>query len=375
MCEKYPYQNLSLKNIKGEKWKDIPALEMYARVSNYGRIKRLSYELEYSDGRIFLKPEKIIKPIVMKITNGFTNDHVFFLRATITLFKQKHNFSLARLVYHCFKKPIELNDESIVILAKDHNGLNIKPSNLVQASLSQKQKRIFDLNRREPLVIDENGRRKSIANSKLVHNKPVTQYDLTGKKIKAFPSISVASQETGISQSHISNRARGIEFSAGGFIWRLGKTRTIDITPLLEKIKQRKKQNKESFGKKVSQYTMKGKRVGIFPTINDAAKATGIKHAEISKVIRKSRNSAGGFFWKEGYGPLNIDLSQHKYGEVLRAKRRQRPVMQFTKTGKPLRKFDGVKNAAQAVGVNSTSIIGALRGKQHTSAGYKWKYQ
>lgn len=98
MTKKFPYQNLNLKSIKGEKWKDVPGLEMYAQVSNYGRIKRLAYELEYSDGRVFLKPEKIIKPVVMKIPNRFTNDHVSFLRATITLFKQKHNFSLARLV-------------------------------------------------------------------------------------------------------------------------------------------------------------------------------------------------------------------------------------------------------------------------------------
>jgi hypothetical protein len=60
----------------------------------------------------------------------------------------------------------------------------------------------------------------------------------------------------------------------------------------------------------------KGAKVAVFPTINDTTKATGIRHIEISKVIRKIRNSAGGFFWREGYGPLNIDLSQHQYGEV-----------------------------------------------------------
>lgn len=370
----FPFQNLDLKTIKGEKWKDIPGLELYAKVSNYGRIKRLAYELEYSDGRIFFKPEKIIKPVVMKIPNSFTNDHLFFLRSTVTLFKQKHNFSIARLVYHCFKKPIDLNDESIVILTKDHNGLNIKPSNLIEASLSKKQKRIFELNRREPLVVDEIGRRKSIENSRLTNNKPVTQYDLNGKRIKTFRSIAVAAQETGISHSHISNRARGIEYSAGGFIWRPGKARKIDVKPMLEKIAQRRKKNKESFGKKVSQYNMKGKRIAVFETINDAAKATGVKNAEISKVIGKSRNSAGGFFWMEGYGPLHFDLSGHDYGEALRAKRRQRPIIQYSVGGKPLQKFESIKSAAHAVGVNSTSIIGALKGKQGTSGGYKWKY-
>ncbi|HRO86304.1 MAG TPA: NUMOD1 domain-containing DNA-binding protein [Niabella sp.] len=267
-----------------------------------------------------------------------------------------------------------MNDKTIVILTKDHNGLNIKPSNLTEASISQKQKRISELNRRKPLVVDEKARHKAIENSRLTNSKPVTQYDLNGKKIKTFPSIAIAARATGISHSHISNRARGIEHSAGGFIWRQGKARKIDLTPMLEKIAQRKRRNKEVFGKKVSQYNMKGKRLAVFPTINDAAKATGINNAQISLVIKKIRSSAGGFFWKKGYGPLRIDLSGYEYGQALSAKKRQRPVMQYSMEGKPLRKFAGIKEAAFAVGVHSTSIIGALRGKQETSAGYKWKY-
>ena len=63
---------------------------------------------------------------------------------------------------------------------------------------------------------------------------------------------------------------------------------------MLEKIAQRKRRNKEVFGKKVSQYNMKGKRLAVFPTINDAAKATGINNAQISLAIKKIRSSAGG---------------------------------------------------------------------------------
>ena len=374
MKKEYPYQNLSLNNIKGEEWKDIPGLEMYAQISNYGRIKRLAYELEYNDGRIFFKPARVIKPVVMKVLNAFKKDHIFFLRATITLFKLKYNLSIARLVYHCFTEPIDLNDETIVILPKDRNGLNIKPSNLLKATLRQKQKRIFDLNRREPLVPNEEARERGIAKSKQTNNKEVTQYTMHGEKIKTFPSVAIASAKTNISHSHISNRARGIEFSAGGFIWRFGNAPKINIAAMEEIVEQRRRKNKEAFGKKVTQYSMDGKRIATFPTINDASLTTGINRTEISKVTSGKRNSAGGFFWRDGYGPSKIDLSNHEFGEVLRAKRRMRPVMQYSRDGKPLQKFDGVKIAAEAVGVNSTSIIGALTGKQETSAGYKWKY-
>ncbi len=370
----YPYQNTELKNLQGELWIDIPGFEMYFMVSNYGRIKRLEYEMVYSDGRVYTKPEKIIKPVLMMLYNRFMNDNIYFLRVTITLHKQKNNFSLARLVYNSFEKPINLHDESVVILTKDGDGRNIKHSNLQIASLSEKQKRIFDLKRREPLVVDEEARKIAVANAKLSNNKQVSQYTMLGKKVKTYPSVTIASQETGISHSHISNRARGTEFSAGGFIWRFGNAPSVDIKPMLKLIEQWRNRNKEAFGTKVSQYNMKGRRICVYPTINDAAKATAISKANISSVFSENRFSAGGFYWLKGYGPGKVDLSGYEYGEVLRAKRRQRPIQKYSKDGKPLQKFDSIKEAAANAGVHTSTVIGALRNKHDTAGGYKWKY-
>lgn len=126
---------------------------------------------------------------------------MYFLRMRITLYKQKYNFSITRLSYQCFKKPIELEGESFVILTKDGNGLNIKPSDLIVASLSEKQQRIFDLNRKEPLIVDKDATKRGIVKSQLTNNKRVTQYNIRGKKVKTSPSISVASKRTGISHT------------------------------------------------------------------------------------------------------------------------------------------------------------------------------
>lgn len=372
--KKYPYQNTELQNIKGERWKDIPGLEMYFKVSNFGRIKRLEYELEYSDGRVYIKPEKIIKPVLGKAPNRFMNDNVYFLRTKVILYKKIYNFSLARLVYHCFKKPIKSDGDLVVILAKDGNNLNITPSNLIMASIAEKQQRIFELNRKDRFFADEKMRQRAIEKLKLANNKQVTQYSMQGKKIKTYPSIATASQETGISNSHISNRARGTEYSAGGFIWRFGTASEIDIKPMLDTIAKRRKKNKATFGKKVTQYKLNGRRVATFPTINDAAKTTGIKNTEISMVMQKKRSSAGGYYWQEGKGPVIIDLSRHEYGEVLRAKNRQRPIRQYSKEGKPLQCFDSIKAAAKAVGVATPTVIGALKGKHETAGGYRWEY-
>jgi hypothetical protein len=267
-----------------------------------------------------------------------------------------------------------MDDTSIIILTKDGNGLNIKPSNLVMASNKDKQQRMFDLKRNKLPVLEGEARQRAIASTQLTNNKQVSQYSLEGKLIKEYASIAIAAREAGISPSHISQIAKGIEFSAGGFLWRYGNAARIDLKPVLEKITERKKRNKEVFGKKVTQYNMNGERVAIFPTLNDAAKSTGIRGNEISKVIENKRASAGGFFWKKDYGEPFIDLSAHVHGEILRAKRRQRPIIQYSQNGNVMRTFSSIKEAALVVGVNQSSIIGALTGKQKTSAGYKWEY-
>ncbi len=216
-----------------------------------------------------------------------------------------------------------MTDASIIILTRDGNGLNIKPSNLKMASISEKQQRIFDLKRRVPPVLEGEARLRAISSAKLTNNKQVTQYNMKGKKIKSYSSITAAAIVTGISQSHIGSRANGIEFSAGDFIWRFGKDKEIDIKPMLKTMEQRWNRNKNSFGKKVTQYNMNGKRIAIFPTISDAAETTDIANSEISNVIQKKRYSAGGFYWQKGYGPAMIDLSNYEYGQNLIAKKRQ----------------------------------------------------
>ncbi len=85
--------------------------------------------------------------------------------------------------------------------------------------------------------------------------------------------------------------------------------------------------------------------------------------------------SAGGFYWQKGSGPLKIDLKGYEYGQILRAKKKQRKIMQYLINGKYLHTFDSIKEAAKQAGVNSSTIIGALRGKHQTAGGYKWEYK
>ncbi len=328
---KYHFQNLDLKNIKSEVCKDLSGLEHYFKISNYGRIKRLSYEQVYNDGRVYIRPERIIKPIVFKLHNNFVKDKIYFVRNRVILKKKVYDFSIARLLYHYFVASINLNDSSIIVLTKDGNGLNLKLSNLKIASFHEKQKRIYEKKRKSPYTFDEEANKRGIIKSQQVNNKEVTQYDLNGKKVETFASISIAAKSTGISHSHIAQKARGSQYSAGGFIWRLGNEKEFDISEIKNKKAERKERSKRDFGKKVTQYKMTGERIAIYPTINDAAKAIGSSNSNISQVINKLRASAGGFYWLEGIGEIKIDLSNHEYGIKLRINNRVKTVKENNK--------------------------------------------
>jgi len=222
--KKYPYHNLDLKTIKGEKWKDISDLEGYYQISSYGRIKRLEYEMEYKNGAIYLKEEKIIKPAIVKQINKFKKDHTYFLTNRVIFNKRKNNFTIARIVYCYFVEQFNYEDSRIVIICKDGDNFNIRPSNLRKVTISQKQQRIVERNRfQSPYsTLSDNLRRKQRTAIIRAVSKQVTQYTRNGKKVKTYPSMAAAQRATGIFASSIGNRAAGNGKTAGGFIWRWG---------------------------------------------------------------------------------------------------------------------------------------------------------
>jgi len=97
--------------------------------------------MEYKNDAIYLKDEKIIKPTIIKQINKFKKDHTYFPTNRVIFNKRKHNFSIARIVYHCFVEQFNYEDSRIVIICKDGNNFNIRPANLRKVTNSQKQQR------------------------------------------------------------------------------------------------------------------------------------------------------------------------------------------------------------------------------------------
>ena len=342
-------------------------------ISNLGRIKRLEYETQYRNGAIYVKPERIIKPGIIKQTNRFKQDHIFFLAGRTTLNARRYNFTIARLVYYCFVESIDLEDHRIIIYCKDGNNFNIRPSNLQKQTIEDKQRRIVRSGRTQSpfLTLDKSFLQKIREANFKKAMKRITQYSMEGKKIMTFPSITAAAQATGGHATSIGHVAAGNKISASGFMWRFGNDKQIDVASL-KKVKLRK--YREKYGQKVTQYDLQGKKISSYPSLKDAAEATGASAGCIALVIKGVYKSAKGYFWQNGYGKPSINLSGYQVGRSSAAATLFKKVKQYSLNGKYIATFKSLKEAAAALNASSSTISEACRGLQKTSHGYRWKF-
>jgi hypothetical protein len=371
--KEYPYQNLSLKDMKGEVWEDIPGLDGYYCISNYGRVKRGAFEILRKDGAIMHMQPRMSKTELTLIRNNSINDNVYFLRAKIMQSGKKYNIGIARLVYYCFIKKFDLSNHHLVVLAKDCNGKNVHPDNLILVDLSKKQKRIFERNRliKTFYYTYDEFIQEGVEKSVNPYCKQVTQYTTVGKKIKTFPSIRAAAITLDISEVGINSVLKERQVTYGGFVWRYGNARYVDMKSFWE---NKKTQFHKKTGQKVTQYDLNGKRIACYLAIAEAVRTTGAGSGEICNVINGKQRTAGGFIWKKGTGKPSIDVSNFVYGAAWRGQKRQKKVKQYTLTGKYIQTFESVKAAAAFVGIKDSAVSIACHQGHRTCKGYKWRY-
>ena len=120
--------------------------------------------------------------------------------------------------------------------------------------------------------------------------KPVSQFTLEGKYVKAYRSISEASKETKIKA--VGSCCRGKVKSAGGYQWCYsGEENKIKIY-------------KNSHSKSISQFTLSGEYIKTFNTIKEVCVEYGIDNGclthickRVQKSLSKGQKSAGGYQW------------------------------------------------------------------------------
>ncbi len=233
-----------------EEWKDIPNFSDY-RISNFGRLYRLSYTRLYSK-----KTLRLIRD----------DDYVVIVR-------------LYLLVANAFLEPYEgTYNWKIVHVDNDKNNNNI--NNLLRK-----------------ISIPNSERERALPRTKrTTKNRKVYKYEISGRLIKVYKSATKAARKNHLSLTKISNCRFGIVF-VNNFIFSYENETVERIAQLLEEF-QLKMRNKKNNPKIVFQYKLDNTYIATYDSIKDACRATKIDNKSITECRRGDRRSAGGFLFR-----------------------------------------------------------------------------
>lgn len=186
-------------------------------------------------------------------------------------------------------------------------------------------------------------------------SKPVLQFTKDGLFIARFASIKEAENETGILASCIGRTCSGKTKTSGGYLWSYENSKNLPIY-----IKPTHN------SKPVVQYSKDGIEINRFESAVEAQRKTGIGNANISSVCLGIRKTTGGYIWK-----FADDLRDVSYNI---SKTSKRPVIQFSKDGMEIQRFESMTEAKRKTGVDNGDIGKCCRGIFNIAGGYIWKY-
>lgn len=293
------YLDTSLEDMPGEQWGDIPNLDGYYMISNFGRIKRVERDIYDSQGGHYLLPAKIRLGQINHSPNRFTHDNTIRLQVAVQVQNRKHTFMVHRMVYYCFVEHFNLDDNKLNVVAKDGNGLNVRPDNLLLVTAHEKCERTYQAGRLpSPFEMDPDNIEKAVRASTAVSSKRVSQYDLNGKLIKTYKSIQDASRATHMRHNSITDKANHPHERAVKFYWRYGNEPSIDTQKIM---KDWSKHHRLMVGKAVTKFDLEGNPLAHYDAMSEAARENGISHKIIALCAKGITQQAGGYRWKMGH--------------------------------------------------------------------------
>lgn len=217
----YPYQIKSLKDLKGEVWKDIPGFDGYYQISSLGRVKSLDREIPHPRlGKQFVRGQ-ILSQSVAKNRNIKTGEPSIDLRASLAKENQQYYFNTRRLVYTVFIDEINYEHDGLYVINKNGDGFDCRMKNLKLVTKSEKQFRAIARDRVDLTylkTVDRSHWKKNYSK-----RKPINQYTLKGTLIASYKSIREASKKTGFDSKSIIQTAKGMYSQWGGFKWKYAK--------------------------------------------------------------------------------------------------------------------------------------------------------
>lgn len=269
---------LSLEDFEGEIWKDIPDFEGLYQVSNMGRVKSLDRHVVYKRPQDNADRHRFFPSTILKAST-YGN----YLICHVGVNRKVKAIKYHRLVCSVFNpNPNKLPEVNHLNEIKTDN----RAENLEWCTRLR--------NARWGTAIQ----RKAIAlTNRTDISKVVFQFSLDGVYIAKYPSATEAERQTGVKTTNILSACYDKRnSSAGGYLWSF----TQDPTTILRKISRREKGLKHYGCKPVQQLSMNGTLIKDFPSIEEAARQTGISKDTISRCCKHQGyyKSAGGYKWE-----------------------------------------------------------------------------
>jgi len=218
----YPYQNMSLNNMKGEIWKSIPGFEGYYMASNVGRVKSVDRTIPHPRLYTQFVEGRILSQSVAKNRNLKTGEPMIDLRVSLNVEGTQYYFNTRRVIYQAFKnKKLDYDRDGLYIINKDGNGYNNRVSNLKAVTKSEKSQRVFKRGRQTTDYLRTADRSKwPKTYGGYARSKPVKQYTLSGRLVAHFESVNEAQRKTGYDPKGISAAAKGLYAQWRGYKWK-----------------------------------------------------------------------------------------------------------------------------------------------------------
>jgi hypothetical protein len=216
----YPYLNLSLCDIPGERWKDVPEFEGIYQASDLGRIKSLDREINHplSTHKQFLKG-KVLKQSITSYKNIKTGEPMVELGVCLSKGGKQYYFITRRVIYSVFMINIDYKNDALCVINADGDGFNNKVVNLKLVTKSQKTRRTYLRDRMDSFLKNADRSTWTKIYGGYVKAKPVKQFTVKGKLINQYASIREAARQTGCDAKSIIAAARGMVQHVKGYRW------------------------------------------------------------------------------------------------------------------------------------------------------------
>jgi hypothetical protein len=354
---KYPFMNLSLIDMKDEVWMDIPDMDGYFKVSNYGRVWALERPVRSTTGQFYFIKERIRKQYLTTYYNSYTKDYTDQLAVNLRYEGKAHSFKINRLVYHLFIAPIDFKYDKKPVVHRDGDNCNNRVENLVLMNGTELYGHGLDIKRRprSGTVTLTKSKKKLIWNESN-YPRPIIQYTLKGKKVAEYESMAHAAKVLKTTRSSIRKVTTKELIQLHGFVYRYkGEPYKGEHAGF-------------SIEKPVTQYSIEGKKMASYPSVVNAALKTGIDANTISKCALRKFRIGSGFVWRYAG-----DSYRGEYKGTI--KNRAKPIVQFTLEGKVVNRFDSVSQASIETGFTSSTLLACAKKETKVSHGYVWRFE